>query len=135
MEELQTIGKYMQFTKVEEGDVVFKEGDKGTYICFVAYGSLSVLKASEGGGSVAIATLHKGRSIGEMAVIDESPRSATVKARTKATLIMIRQKEFNLILENNSMIGIKILKGITRLLSHGLRKTSSRLADYMLPLG
>ena len=44
MEELQTIGKYMQFTKVEEGDVVFKEGDKGTYICFVAYGRLDFEK-------------------------------------------------------------------------------------------
>jgi CRP/FNR family cyclic AMP-dependent transcriptional regulator len=44
------------------------------------------------------------------------------------------RESFDLLLEENPQVGIKILKRISRLLSLNLRKTSSRLADYMLPL-
>ena len=134
-DEIQILIKYTYFTKCNPGRILFKEGDKGEHICFVANGVLDVLKLSETGHHVAIATLHKGRSIGEMSVVDDFPRSATVRTRTKVTLLMISKKDFDLILNNHPQIGIKILKGISRLLSQNLRKTSSRLVDYMLPLG
>ncbi len=71
---------------------------------------------------------------GQTPVIDEYPRSATVKACNEVILFMITRKEFNLILVKYPLIGIKLLKAISRILSQSLRKTSSRLADYMLPL-
>ena len=133
-EELEVVSTYMKLMDVNPGEIVFKEGAKGSYVCFVAEGSLDVLKQSETGSNITIATLDKGRSIGEMAVIDDFPRSATIKAQTKATLIILTRDEFDLILEEHSKTGVKILKGISRLLSHNLRKTSSRLVEYMLPL-
>jgi CRP/FNR family cyclic AMP-dependent transcriptional regulator len=133
-EELKTIKKYMNLIEVIPGEIVFEEGDRGDYVCFVVDGALDVVKESASGESIVIATLLKGGSIGEMAVIDELPRSATIKARSKSTLITLSQENFNYILAEHSAIGVKILKGITRLLSMNLRKTSSRLADYMLPL-
>ena len=132
--ELRTIQKYMNLIEVIPEEIVFKEGDRGDYVCFVVDGALDVVKESASGESIVIATLSKGGSIGEMAVIDELPRSATIKARSKSTLITLSQENFNYILAEHSAIGVKILKGITRLLSMNLRKTSSRLADYMLPL-
>jgi len=132
--ELRTVEKYMNLIDVIPGQTVFKEGDRGDYVCFVVDGALDVVKESASGESIVIATLSKGGSIGEMAVIDELPRSATIKARSKSTLITLSQENFNYILAEHSAIGVKILKGITRLLSMNLRKTSSRLADYMLPL-
>ena len=72
--------------------------------------------------------------MGEMSVIDQLPRSATVKATTKSTLLKLSQEKLNYLLVEHSSVGVKILKGIARLLSMNLRKTSSRLADYMLPL-
>ncbi len=134
-EELKIIAKYINLIEVSPGEIVFKEGDRGDYVCFVVDGTMDVLKKSETAESVVISTLPKGRSIGDMAVIDDYPRSATVKARTKATLAMLSQEKFNYILAEHSSIGVKILKGIARLLSLNLRKTSGRLADYMLPLG
>jgi len=133
--ELKTIQKYMNLIEVIPGGIVFKEGDRGDYVCFVVDGSLDVLIRSEAGESIVMATLSKGRSIGEMAVIDDLPRSATVKARTKSTLLTLSRDNFNYILAGHPSIGVKILKGIARLLSMNLRKTSSRLADYILPLG
>lgn len=133
-EEIKIIEKYLTFSEVFPGEIVIKEGDSGDHICFVVDGSLDVLKKSGTGESIAISTLSKGRSIGEMAVIDDLPRSATVKARTKATLVTLSRENFNHILEEHSRIGVKILKGIARLVSLNLRKTSNRLLEYMLPL-
>jgi CRP/FNR family cyclic AMP-dependent transcriptional regulator len=81
-----------------------------------------------------ITELSRGRSIGEMSVIGDFLRSATVKAQTETKLIILTQRNFELILEEYPKIGIKILKGISRLLSLSLRDTSGRLADYILPV-
>lgn len=133
-DELRLATKYMNLTDVEKGEVVFKEGDQGTYVCFVADGTLEVIKGADTGHQVVIATLGKNRSIGEMAVIDDFPRSATVRALKPSTLLILTREGFDSILEEHPRTGVKILKGLARLLSQNLRKTSSRLADYMLPL-
>ena len=133
-EELSVLAKYVNVIEVNRGEYIFKEGERGDYICFVEKGSLDVMKRSTAGGSAIIATLTKGRSIGEMSVIDNFPRSATIRARTNATLLTLTRSRFDLIVEQNPTIGVKILKGISRLLSQNLRRTSSQLADYMLPL-
>ena len=133
--ELMVIEKYLNFIELTPGEIVFEEGDRGDYVCFVVEGSLDVLKKSETGDEILISTLSKGRSIGEMSVIDDLPRSATIKAQTKSTLLTLSRENFDYILAEHSTIGVKIIKGIARLLCLNLRKTSSRLADYMLPLG
>ena len=133
-EELRNVKKYFNLLELIPGETVFEEGDNGDYVCFVVEGSLDVLKKTVKGENVVISTLKKGGSIGEMSVIDQLPRSATIKAKTKATLLTLSQEKLNYILSEHSSIGDKILKGIARLLSMNLRKTSSRLADYMLPL-
>ncbi len=132
--ELRTVARYMHFVEAEEGDLVFEEGEAGDYVCFVANGTLSVIKESKSGEQAKITSLSRGRSIGEMAVIDEFPRSATVIASTKATLLTLNRGNFQLLLDNHPKAGIPILKGIARLLSMNLRRTSGQLADMMLPL-
>jgi CRP-like cAMP-binding protein len=133
-DELRLLAKYMNVIEVEKGEIIFHEGDKGDYVCFVVDGTLDVFKKTEKGKSVAISTLSKGRSIGEMSIIDDSIRSATVRAKSKSTLLTLSKEKFNLILADHSSVGVKVLKGIARLLSMNLRRTSSRLADYMLSL-
>jgi CRP/FNR family cyclic AMP-dependent transcriptional regulator len=132
--EIKNIAKHLSFIELSKDEILFKEGEKGNCVCFVVEGTLDVIKQSLTGESVIITALHRGRSIGEMSIIDDFPRSATVKARTQVKLVILTREDFDLLLEENPQVGIKILKKISRLLSLNLRKTSSRLADYMLPL-
>ena len=111
------------------------EGDKGDAVYFVISGDLTVVKQTNKDENVAITNLSAGKSIGEMSVIDETPRSATVQAICDSRLLYFPKNSFEELLENHPGIGIKILKGIARQLSMNLRKTASRLADYLLPLG
>ncbi|MEE8399562.1 MAG: cyclic nucleotide-binding domain-containing protein [Desulfobacterales bacterium] len=132
--ELRTVAKHMNLLEVDKDKVLFNEGDKGDYICFVVDGTIDIYKEASPGKSAVIASLTKGRSIGEMAVIDSFARSATAKAITKASYLTLTQGDFDAILKEYPEIGIKILKGISRLLSLNLRMTSFRLADHMLPV-
>lgn len=132
--ELQTIEKYMFFNKVEAGDFVFKEGEKGDYVCFVAKGALDVIKFNQYGRPVVISTLATGGSIGEMALIDKLTRSASVRACTSSSLIVLTRKGFEMIVKLHPECGIKILKGVASLLSINLRKTSDKLAEFVTPL-
>ena len=133
--ELKIVANHMNYFEIDAGETLFSEGDTGNYVCFVVTGALDVFKeAAVPEKSVVIATVTKHRSIGEMSVIDDSPRSATVKARTKTTAVALSKKGFDRILDSHPKIGIRILKKIARLVSLNLRKTSSRLADYMLPI-
>jgi len=132
-DELKIISRYMNIMDFKKGEIIFKENERGDYVCFIANGALDVLKKTEKGKSVVISSLGKGRSIGEMAVIDAFTRSATVRARVETTLVILTRDAFDKIVDQHAVIGVKMLKSIARLLSMNLRKTSSRLADYMLP--
>ena len=134
-DELRIAVRFMNYVEAKKGEIVFKEGQRGDYVCFVHEGTLDVIKTSETGQHVVISSLHRGRSLGEMSLLDNLTRSATVRARTEATLITLSRSSFDQIVEQYPRIGVKILQGIARLLSLNLRKTSARLADYMLPLG
>ena len=132
--ELDIVSKHMNVVTIDQDEVIFREGDKGDYVCFVVEGSVEVLKQTGESKSVVLNRLRKNSTIGEMALIDEYSRSATVRVVTQSTLVTLSRTSFDRIIEDHPRIGIKILKGISRLLSLNLRKTSSRLADYMLPL-
>ena len=131
--ELSVAAEYMNFFQLEEGKILFKEGDVGDYICFVVEGTMDVLKLSATGQRAVIATLTRGSTIGEMSIIDNISRSATIKARKNSTLVILSRRGFNTILDKHAKVGIKILKGIARLLSLNMRRTSSHLADYIVP--
>lgn len=131
--ELEVTSRYMTFFEINEGEALFREGDSGDFMCFVVKGSVDVIKESASGAKAVIANLGRGRSIGEMAIIDRTPRSATVTAKTFTTLLVLSRKGFDTIVEKHPGIGIKILKGLARLLSLNMRATSSKLADYMNP--
>lgn len=133
-EDLKVVAAHMHFLEVGEGEMVFEEGEKGNYMCFVVDGELSVIKDAASGERAIITRLSRGDSLGEMAVIDNFPRSATVIATSPATLLTLSSPDFHHLLTGHSHIGITILKGIARLLSINLRKTSIQLADTMMPL-
>lgn len=133
--ELKKVAKHMIFFELEKDEILFEEGDFGDCVCFIVSGELHVLKESpKSGQKTLIATLTKNRSIGEMSVIDNTHRSATVRAAAKSTIVALTKKGFDLILEENPKAGIKILKQISRLMSMYLRKTSSELADFLPPI-
>jgi CRP-like cAMP-binding protein len=130
-EELCILAKHMSYVQLNKGEFLFVEGDPGTFMGFVLFGLLEVFKTTEKGESVVIARLTKGSPIGEMALIDKSPRSASVQAKQPTTLVTLTEKGFDLLMEKSPQLGVKVIQKIARLLSLNMRRTSSRLADLL----
>ncbi|MBC2713227.1 MAG: cyclic nucleotide-binding domain-containing protein [Desulfosarcina sp.] len=134
-DELLEVATRMDFVEIDPGEVLFNEWDKADFVCFVESGELDMTKKTGPDSSDVMATLRRGRSIGEMSIINNFPRSSTVIARSKVRLAVFPRAAFEEILEKEVNIGVNILKGLANLLSINLKKASSRLADNMLPLG
>ena len=132
-DELNTISSHMHVSRLEAGDIVFSEGDPGDEVCFVVDGTLDVLKLLAGQLEKKIAVKAPGGAIGEMAVIGDFPRTATVRAHSDTTLLTLTRHRFDQICIDHPRIGVKILRALSRLLSLHLRDTSRELLDHLSP--
>ncbi len=131
VDELSVLAKHMSYVHLRRGEFLFVEGDKGNFMGFVVRGVLEVLKKAETGENIVIARLTKGSSIGEMALIDKSPRSATVVAKQPTTMVTLTDKGFEILTDKSPALGGKVMQKVARLLSLNMRRTSSRLADLL----
>jgi len=123
------IAAHMRIVDLDEQQRLFAEGEKSDYMCFVVSGTLEVFKQSQHGKMVSVSTISRGRAIGEMALMDSFPRSATVIARTPCKLLKLTSDSFDFIVEQRPRAGISFLKTLSKVLSLHLRKTSGQLAD------
>lgn len=81
----------------ESGHTLFVDGDPGTEAYLIRQGYVSITK-EKGGDSVELATRGPGEIIGEMALIDDKPRSATVKAKTRVEVEVITRTDMKTML-------------------------------------
>ena len=79
--------------RFEPGEVIIRENDTGDSAYLIEDGVVEVSREADG-GRVVLAELGRGEIFGEMGMIDDLPRSATVTARTATTVAEMRREEF-----------------------------------------
>ena len=75
------------------------------------------------GSGTALDTAGPGSIVGELALIDDEPRSATVVARTDCRLVAVDRRRFEYMVQETPLFGIAVMK----VLADRLRKTSARI--------
>jgi len=102
----------MASTRVDmrAGELVFREGDAPTSAYLIESGRIEILTA-QGGEDVVLGRLGPGDLLGEMAVIDQSPRTATARALTDCALTVLGRDQLNERLENADPIVRALLRG------------------------
>lgn len=90
------------------GDVLFDEGDPGGKAYIIQEGKLEVVKTS-GERDVLLAVRGPGEVIGEMSLLEQAPRMATVRARTDSNLIALNQEQFNQLLGSSPSVARTLL--------------------------
>ena len=113
-----------EYLDLAEGDVLINEGDAGDAAYCVVTGEVLVWKASEF-GPIELARLGPGAIFGEMSVVDEKPRSASVRALCSTRVKCIRRSQFLDSFENDPDFAASLLK----ILLERLRETGARLAE------
>jgi CRP-like cAMP-binding protein len=116
---------------IKTNQTLITEGDHAKELFFLLKGFLQVTKRDpQTGGQYGIATLGPGDLVGEMALIDKGPRSATVKAETDAELISVAFSELEVELDTQTYPH-KMFIHVARNLSERLRKTSDRTVEAL----
>lgn len=111
-----------------EGEVLFLEGDIGRALFIVESGKVELTKTDPEGRPKRIAELQKGAFFGEMALLEQMPRSASAAAVEKSKLLLLYRSKLDEILYHHPKVGVSIMAHLARLLSARLRKTSEQLA-------
>lgn len=124
MERLLSISKEK---KVGKNEVIFREGDLGDAFYLIVTGSVRISTLVPGVGEEALTILREGEYFGEMALIDDAPRSASAIANDDTMLLCIGKDDFRKLLECQTDIAYKLLWIFTKTLSARLRKTDEQL--------
>ena len=107
--------------------VLFTEGDPGEALYIVVDGSIRVSKIVPGAKEEAMAFMERGACVGEMALIDGFPRSATAIAHQECRVLFVEKQAFLNLLHEDPVIARKILWALCRTLSLRLRETTDRI--------
>lgn len=129
--EIETLTRYVQAYSVMPGTVIFREGDRGGFMCLVIEGGAEIFKQDNKYGSKRIGQVEPGKTIGEMALVDGEQRSATCICPQQSTLVMLTREQFVRIIREHPPLSVNILLKIVTMMSRRLRQTSGQLVDYL----
>jgi len=126
--ELDLILSTSREKRYPKGNIIFYEGDPGDFLLIILSGKVKVVLLGEGGQEIILAILGPGSFFGEMAILEDAPRSATVLTLEDSEFLFLEQKSLTSLLKGNSSIALKILKN----LSARLRKADDQIRSLAM---
>lgn len=113
-EDLEAIGQKVQMQYFGPGQMIFEQGDYGEEMYVIKRGTVHVLR-----DSTMIAELGEHAFFGEMALVSDEPRNASVKALTEVEALVLKKDDFRLLLETKptiaSMVSYEVVKRANQL--------------------
>lgn len=113
--------------KFPAGTVLFHEGDHGEEMYIIQSGRVKISKRIRGVEKT-LATLEKGEFFGEMAILNDKPRSATAETVAESEMLVIDRKTFESLLRSNIEISIRFIKR----LAERLREADEQMEALMI---
>ena len=91
------------------GEVIFKEGDQADQLFVIKSGQVAIRS-----GNRTLAELPANSIFGEMALIDDAPRSATAVAMTDVELVPVSEKQFLFLVSQTPFFALKVMRVLAR---------------------
>jgi len=109
------------------GALIFKEGAQGDKMYLILGGAVRISRQVPGMGEEALAVLRAGTHFGEMALIDDFPRSADARAHEDCRLFVVRKEDLEDLLFVDRDLAYDLLWTFVRTLSNRLRETNDKM--------
>jgi CRP-like cAMP-binding protein len=91
------------------GEIIFKEGDEADQLFAIKSGEIAIQL-----GNRTLAELSANSIFGEMALIDDAPRSATAVAKTDVELVPISEKQFLFLVSQTPFFALRVMRVLAR---------------------
>ncbi len=140
--EITAFAPLMRERRFPRGSVILMQGDRGDALYLIGSGQVKVVLIGDDGREVILSVLGPGAFFGEMALLDDEPRSAHVVAMEDSALLQLRREDFQARLRSSPDVGIALLRELSRRLrraddtigSLALRDVNGRIAHLLLEL-
>ena len=126
--DLERVAEISRERAYPRNSVILFEDDPGDALYVVATGQVKVVLIGEDGREVILSVMGEGEFFGEMALIDDEPRSAHVIAMEDSTLLVIRREDFQDLLKQTPGIGLALLRELSR----RLRRVDEKVGSLVL---
>jgi CRP-like cAMP-binding protein len=134
-EQVEKVAEIATGRDVAEGQSIFRDGSTGDEMYVVVAGTVRISKEIPGAGEEALTLLGPGSYFGEMAAIDDAPRSADAVAHTACGLLAIRREDLDRIMFLDKDLAYAVLWAFVRTLSSRLRDTTEKLSSFFTLAG
>lgn len=124
-EQLRMLASVVTRKSVARSTMVLNAGDPTDSLFIILSGRLKVLMSDAEGKEVILSILGPGEFFGEMGLLDESPRSASVLAIEPCELLSISKRDFKKCLAENFEMAMAVMRGLVRRLREADRKIGS----------
>ena len=123
---MNRLANVCKLKKFSNNEIIIQEGDLGSEMYIVYRGSVEIQKKTRAGDDYTVALLKDEYNVffGELALIDDDKRSATVVAREDSVFLVITKSDFQKLGNEQPAIGLPITTAITKILASRLRKTT-----------
>jgi len=127
---LQKVASIATQKSLKMNEHIFQEGEIGTEMYVIGQGKVRISKMVPGVGEEALAILEAGNYFGEMALIDDTPRSADATAHGSCTLYAIQKADLENLMVQNKDLAYELLWTFVRTLSARLRETNDKIKAF-----
>jgi CRP-like cAMP-binding protein len=125
--ELSGLQKVMTTVRLAGGEILFRRGDPGDAFYVIEAGQVRVFTFDEEGRELTLNTMGPGEGFGELALVDEQPRSASVSAIGSTTLRRLSREDF--------MARVHTSPSLSQLVVRLLSQRARHMTDYIERLG
>ncbi|MFH0991759.1 MAG: cyclic nucleotide-binding domain-containing protein [bacterium] len=126
--ELKEVAAIVHKREYQSGEHVFFQNDPGLGMYIIRSGEVSITISEKEGEQKELALLREGDFFGELALLDESPRSATAICKTNCSLIGFFRPDLFELIEKETDLGVKIILKLAEIVAERLRKTDIELS-------
>lgn len=116
---------------IDKDTILFKEGAQGDELFLIESGTVEVF-LTRGEITIVLAELKEPSFFGEMALLTEKTRSATVRTKTGCEFLVMKKQDLISIYESNHEIAAKLLLAISEILSERIITSNKNMENYFL---
>lgn len=117
--------------RFKPGTAICAQGERGDSMYIIRSGIVSVQTAAPTGATVTLARLSEGMVVGEMSLIDNSPRSASLVAESEVVLYVISRANFDRLKAEMNPAAYKLMRAIGQVCCERLRDVNEQISHYM----